>query len=66
MGRREEDVENRETEESPILKEEVGKAVRMLKYGKSPGVDNIPAEILKHAGHHRCFRFMILIVTLAR
>ena len=44
------DVENRETGDSPILKEEVEKAARMLKDGKSPGVDNIPAEILKHGG----------------
>ena len=42
-------MENRETEDSPILKEEVGKAIRMLEEGgKSPDVDNIPAEILKH------------------
>ena len=33
-----------------ILKEEVEEAVRMLKAGKSPGVDNVPAELLKHAG----------------
>ena len=32
------------------LKEEVEKAVRMLKDGKSPGVDNVAAEILKYAG----------------
>ena len=39
----EDDVESRETGESPILKEEVEKAVRMLK-------DNIPANILKVGG----------------
>ena len=50
--RSEDDVENRETGDSPILKDEVEKAVRMLKDGKSPGVYNIPAEILKHGGHH--------------
>ena len=44
------DVENRQTGESSILKEEVEKAIRMLKDGKSPGVENIPAEILKHGG----------------
>ena len=44
----EDDVENRETGESPIPKEEEEKAVRTLKDGKSPGVDNIPADILKH------------------
>ena len=43
----EDDVENRETGDSTILKQEVEKAVRMLKDGKSSGVDNIPAEILK-------------------
>ena len=43
-------VENREPGDSPILEEEVEKAVRMLKDGKAPGVDNIPAEILKHGG----------------
>ena len=42
--------ENKETGEAPTLKEEVGKAVRMLKTDKSPGVDNIPAEVLKHGG----------------
>ena len=36
----------RDTGETPILKEEVEKAMRMLKTGKSPGIDNIPGEIL--------------------
>ena len=44
------DVENRETGDSSVLKEEVEKALGMLKDGKSPGVDNIPAYILKHGG----------------
>ena len=39
-----------ETGEAPILKEEVEKAVWMLKNNKSPRVDNIPAEALKHGG----------------
>ena len=39
----EEDVKNRETGGSPILKQEVEKAVRMLKNGKLPGADNITA-----------------------
>ena len=43
-------VANRETGESPVLREEVEKVVRMLKDGKSPDVDNIPADILKHGG----------------
>ena len=34
------DVENRETGDSPMYKEEIEKALRMLKDGKSPGVDN--------------------------
>ena len=34
----------------PILKEEVIAAVNSLKQGKSPGVDNIPAEFLKAGG----------------
>ena len=34
----------------PILKEEVEAAVRSLKPGKSPGVDNVPAELVKHGG----------------
>ena len=41
-------MKNKETGEAPILKEEVEKAVavRMLKNEKSPGVNNIPAEVL--------------------
>ena len=31
----------------PILESEVEAAIRSLKIGKSPGVDNIPAELLK-------------------
>ena len=31
-----------------IMKEEVKKALRSLKAGNSPGVDNVPAELLKH------------------
>ena len=34
-----------ETGESTILKDEVEKALRMLKDGKSPGVDKIPGDI---------------------
>ena len=39
--KREDDMDNRKTGDSPILKEEVEKAARMLKNGKSPRVDNI-------------------------
>ena len=41
---------NREAGDAPILKEEVEEAIRSLKAGKSPGVDNIPAELIKHGG----------------
>ena len=37
-------------ESPPVLKTEVEAAVRSLKTGKSPGVDNIPSELLKHGG----------------
>ena len=46
----EDKIENRETVETTILKEEVDKAVWVLKNGKSPGVDNIQAEVLKKHG----------------
>ena len=49
--RSKDDVENWETWDSPILKEDVNKAVLMLKDGRSPGLDNIPPEIQKHGGH---------------
>ena len=35
-------------EDLPVLKEEVEAAIQTLKVGKSPGLDNIPAELLKH------------------
>ena len=41
---------DRTAEPLPILKEEVEQAVKSLKGGKSPGPDNIPAELLKHGG----------------
>ena len=34
----------------PVLKEEVEEAIRRLPTGKSPGADNIPAELLKYGG----------------
>ena len=34
----------------PILKEEVEKAIKKLKIGKAPGIDNIPSELLRHGG----------------
>ena len=33
-----------------MLQEEVEEAVRSLKAGKSPGVDNVPGELVKHGG----------------
>lgn len=41
---------NREAGEAPILEEEIEEAIRALKRGKAPGVDNIQGELLKHAG----------------
>ena len=35
-------------DKSPILREEVEAAVNCLKGGKSPGDDNIPAELIKN------------------
>ena len=39
-----------EDEDFPILREEVEMAVNSLKKGKSPGVDNIPAELVQAGG----------------
>ena len=38
------------TDNHPILREEVEAAVRSLKKGKSAGVDNIPAELIQAGG----------------
>jgi len=39
------------TADSPsVLKEEVEEAVRNMKTEKSPGIDNIPAELMKGSG----------------
>ena len=48
------DFEN--TEPEPLL-EEVLAAIDQLKSGKLPGLDGIPAELIKHAGlaiHYLC------------
>ena len=37
-------------EHHPILREEVGAAVKALKMGKSVGMDNIPAELVQAGG----------------
>lgn len=39
-----------EYEEAPILQAEVEEAVKSLNIGKSPGIDNILAELWKHGG----------------
>jgi hypothetical protein len=39
-----------EKSNAEILREEVIYAMRALKEGKSPGIDNIPAELLIHGG----------------
>ena len=42
----------REDDEQPlqILKSEVTHAIKSLKNGKSPGIDNVPSELLKGGG----------------
>ena len=42
--------QDREMHELPVLPSEVEEAIRSLKRDKSPGIDNIPAELLKHGG----------------
>ena len=37
-------------DDHPILRKEVETAVQSLKKGKSPGVDNIPAELVQAGG----------------
>ncbi len=45
-------VSTKEEEEPPIVREEIEQAVKKLKCNKSPGTDNIPAELLKAGGDH--------------
>ena len=40
-----------DTDKYPILREEVEAAVKSLKKGKSPGIDNIPGELVQAGGH---------------
>lgn len=54
-----------ETEPEPSI-EEITKATEELKNGKSPGLDNIPAELLKYSGetgvkamHHLCSKIWV-------
>ena len=46
----EETREQKEPSPLPIMREEVEEAIRSLPVGKSPGADNIPAELLKNGG----------------
>ena len=41
---------NYETTEPEPLLDEIRAAVKQLKSGKAPGLDNVPAELLKHCG----------------
>ena len=42
--------ESTNDDDFPILREEVEAAISSLKSGKAAGVDNIPAELIKHGG----------------
>ena len=46
------DTENSQSDDkvNDILKSEVEEAVKMLKKGKSPGIDNIPGELIQAGG----------------
>ena len=48
-----------ETESLSVLREEVEVAVGSLKAGKSPGVDNIPSEMLKNGDEAKRVRTAI-------
>ena len=45
-------VGNLEHDTPDILKEEVESAIHTLSSRKSPGIDNVPSELLKHSGNH--------------
>ena len=44
------DIDTSEVEDPPILRAEVEAAMKDLKCGKSPGVDNVPGELIKYGG----------------
>ena len=43
-------IHNPEEQEPPPLLDEVVQAVRMLKCGKTPGLDGVPAELIQNSG----------------
>ena len=45
------EVQYQDEGNNPVLREEVQKGIKALKNGKSPGIDNIPAELIKKGGH---------------
>ena len=49
-----------ENADTPILRAEVEEAIRMLKTQKSPSVNNVPAELIKHGGEAMIDAFMIM------
>ena len=40
--------------DDPLTREEIRKATMQLKVGKSPGIDDIPAEVYQHGGGKQC------------
>jgi hypothetical protein len=53
-----------EIEIEPPTYKEVSDIIKKLKENKAPGTDNIPAELIKYAGHvlkHRMYKLIILI-----
>ena len=40
--------------DDPPTREEIRKATMQLKVGKSPGIDDIPAEVYQHGGGKQC------------
>ena len=49
-----------EDDNNTILREEVEEAVKALKRGKSPGIDNIPGELVQAGGED-----MITVLTIS-
>lgn len=53
----------RELEDPPTY-EEVSIATQKLKNNKSPGIDGVPGEVIKHGGRALCFRLYQLISAM--